>query len=192
MKELSIEEKARRYDEAIKRLEDIKTGKCPKTFIFTKGLFDYIFPELKESEDEKIRRLLMQNLKERFGTKGNMGEGLDMPDVLAWLEKQGEQKETLCDKCKKTQPSHSCQDITALGRCALEKQGEYKTAFNIDIPFGAKDSELIEASYYIPEGFHAEIEGNNVVIKKGEQKPQGKSALEAINEEKVDNANKVE
>ena len=34
----------------------------------------------------------MQNLKERFGTKGNMGEGLDMPDVLAWLEKQGEQK----------------------------------------------------------------------------------------------------
>ena len=114
MKELSIEEKARRYDEAIERLEDIKTGKCPKTFIFTKGLFDYIFPEPKESEDEKIRKSLMQNLKERFGTKGNMGEGLDMPDVLAWLEKQGEQK------------------------------------------------------------------------------PQGKTALEAINEEKVDNANKVE
>lgn len=34
-----------------------------------------------------------------------------------------EQKETLCDKCRKTQPSHSCQDITELGRCALEKQG---------------------------------------------------------------------
>lgn len=33
-------------------------------------------------------------------------------------------KETLCDKCKKAQPSHSCQDITALGRCALEKQDE--------------------------------------------------------------------
>lgn len=36
------------------------------------------------------------------------------------LEKQGEQKETLCDKCKKAQPSHSCQDITALGRCYIE------------------------------------------------------------------------
>ena len=40
------------------------------------------------------------------------------------LEKQGEKKETLCDKCRKQQPSHSCQDITALGRCALEKQSE--------------------------------------------------------------------
>lgn len=50
-----------------------------------------IILEPKESEDEKIRKALMQNLKERFGTKGNMGEGLDMPDVLTWLEKQGSQ-----------------------------------------------------------------------------------------------------
>ena len=49
-----------------------------------------IFPELRESEDERIRKALMQNLKERFGTKGNMGEGLDMPDVLAWFEKKKE------------------------------------------------------------------------------------------------------
>jgi len=45
-------------------------------------------------------------------------------DLHKLSEKQGEQKETLCDKCRKTQPSHSCQDITSLGRCALEKQGE--------------------------------------------------------------------
>ena len=38
---------------------------------------------------------------------------------------------------------------------------------DIDIPFGAKDSELQEASYHIPEGFHAEIQGDKVVIKKG-------------------------
>ena len=56
------------------------------------------FPELAESEDERIRKALMQNLKERFGTKGNMGEGLDMPDVLAWLKKQGEQKPVVDDK----------------------------------------------------------------------------------------------
>lgn len=49
-----------------------------------------IFPELRDSEDERIRKALMQNLKERFGTKGNMGEGLDMPDVLAWFEKKKE------------------------------------------------------------------------------------------------------
>ena len=40
----------------------------------------------------------------------------------------------------------------------------------IEIPFGAKDSELQEATYHIPDGCHAEINGNEVVIKKGKQK----------------------
>jgi len=41
----------------------------------------------------------------------------------------------------------------------------------IEIPFGAKDSELQEVTYSIPKGFHAEIKGASVVIVKGEQKP---------------------
>lgn len=40
------------------------------------------------------------------------------------FEKQSEQ-ETLCDKRKKEQPSHSCQDITALGRCAVEHEQKF-------------------------------------------------------------------
>ena len=39
----------------------------------------------------------------------------------------------------------------------------------IEIPFGAKDSELQEVTYYIPKGFHAEIDDDKVVIKKGEK-----------------------
>lgn len=39
----------------------------------------------------------------------------------------------------------------------------------IEIPFGAKDSELQEITYYIPKGFHAEINDDKVVIKKGEK-----------------------
>ena len=42
---------------------------------------------------------------------------------------------------------------------------------DIEIAFGAKDSELQEATYFIPKGFHAEIDGDKVVIKKGEKKP---------------------
>lgn len=128
-----------------------------------------IFPKLKESGDGRVKKAITHILYENY-TDAAVIEGVEIAEIVAWLERQGEQKETLCDKCKKTQPSHSCQDITALGRCALEKQGEQKSAFGIGIPFGAKDSELIGARYYIPEGFHAEIEGNNVVIKKGEQK----------------------
>ena len=60
----------------------------------------------------------------------------------------------------------------------LEKQGEQKPADKnattkqdgwLEIPFGAKDSELQEATYYIPKGFHAEIDDDKVVIKKGEK-----------------------
>lgn len=84
MKELSIEEKAKAYDEAIKRLEDIKTGKCQKTFVFTEGLFDYIFPELKESDGEKwIPKEIAKYLKEKGDFRSCW---------LAWLEKQCEQK----------------------------------------------------------------------------------------------------
>ena len=83
--ELSIDQKARAYDEAIKRLEDIEAGKCQKTFVFTEGLFDYIFPERKESEDEKICGKLIAFLKQ---CKAVYGDGfkqfeLDIDDSIA-------------------------------------------------------------------------------------------------------------
>jgi len=49
----------------------------------------------------------------------------------------------------------------------VEKK-ELKKQDEIEIPFGAKDSELQEAVYNIPKGFHAEVERNKVVIKQGE------------------------
>lgn len=54
-----------------------------------------------------------------------------------------------------------------------EKKELKKKEQTIEIPFGTKDSELQEATYYIPEGYHAEINGNVVIIKKGKQKPLG-------------------
>ena len=92
MKKLSIEEKAKAYDESIKRLEDIKTGKCQKTFVFTEGLFDYIFPELKEGDGEKwIPKEIAKYLKEKGDFRSCW---------LAWLEKQCEQKLYVNDNAK--------------------------------------------------------------------------------------------
>lgn len=51
------------------------------------------------------------------------------------------------------------------------KKIEDELIADVEIPFGAKDSELEEVFYSIPNGFHAEIEDDKVVIKKGEQKP---------------------
>lgn len=64
------------------------------------------------------------------------------------LEKQGKQ-EALCDKCRKEHPSHSCQDITELGRCAVEHEqestGKVKPKFNIGDTIVEKD--LDECGY---------------------------------------------
>jgi hypothetical protein len=44
-----------------------------------------IFPELKESENEKMRKHIIEVLKDNFS-------GEDTDRCIAWLEKQGEQK----------------------------------------------------------------------------------------------------
>ena len=194
MEKLTIEQKAQRYDEAISMAKKFYTPDSNN--INLKATLEIIFSELKEDEDEKIRKWLIALIKSNeYGSISNIGE---MPcpklNVLAWLEKQSKtftkkdvddaylkginntkneiekqykatyqirkdiatfifnykgdikdrakwidylgikvffvekqsEQETLCDKCKKEQPSHSCQDITELGRCALEKQGEQK------------------------------------------------------------------
>ena len=79
MKEISIEEKAKRYDEAIKVAQRFYNNSVAIT---KKGLED-IFPELKESEGEKIRKSLIDMLKN--DEKHYLKE-------IAWLERQGEQK----------------------------------------------------------------------------------------------------
>ena len=88
MKELSIQEKATRYDEAIERAESIYNETAIPSAT-TKGICTYIFPELKESEDEKIRKCIEDLIKEN--TFSNI-YGVTKDDCLAWLEKQGEQK----------------------------------------------------------------------------------------------------
>lgn len=50
------------------------------------------------------------------------------------------------------------------------KKIEQKPILDVEIPFGAKDSELEDVTYDIPKGYHAEIEDNKVIIKKGEKK----------------------
>lgn len=51
----------------------------------------------------------------------------------------------------------------------FEKKELKKIEDEIEVPFAAKGSELQETAYYIPKGFHAEIDDDKVVIKKGEK-----------------------
>lgn len=97
MKELSIEQKAKAYDEAIEKLRDFyrdyDTVSC---LIDVKEELANLFPELKESEDEKIRKALIDGFTVMKESK-NCGKtfsnhNIPVVDILAWLEKQGEHK----------------------------------------------------------------------------------------------------
>ena len=83
MKELSIEGKAKRYDEALDNAKAVyKTIRKD-----LKPVIEQIFPELKEDEDEEIRKALIEWFEE-FPEKG-IWRGHIKNHILAWLEKQG-------------------------------------------------------------------------------------------------------
>ena len=83
MKELSIEEKAKAYDEAIERANELYDE-------HERDIALLIFPELKESEDEKIRKVLLNDFKNNCSEYYCEGVNRDM--IIAWLEKQGKQR----------------------------------------------------------------------------------------------------
>ena len=85
MKELTIRQKARRYDEAIEKARCYYVGANGNEDMIT--MTTTMFPELKESEGEKwIPKEIAKYLKEKGGFRSCW---------LAWLEKQGEQKPTV-------------------------------------------------------------------------------------------------
>lgn len=84
MKGLTTEEKAIRYDKALDNAKVIhKTIRKE-----LKPIIEKLFPELKESEDERIRKKLIEVVKGDMVVGGTKDKQL----AIAWLEKQGEKK----------------------------------------------------------------------------------------------------
>lgn len=295
MKEISIEEKAKRFDEAIERAKN--TIEVNQTIPDIVECVESLFPELKKSEDDNIRRWIINEIKIKHH---NLDEdNVDFVDkAIAWLEKKSDYHKGFRDgynsaiheekplkwtkhdelvrkeaiSCLKhwkncipttwnkdyenilmwlendlsvhTKKQKSVAEIVE--RCknawynegkiqgqiegltdeekyqqgwhdALEKQDSYYTKRDVDDAYlkGVIDTrneieKQYKANYQIRKdiatfifNYKGDIKDRakwmdylgidfSFVEKQGEQKPQGKSALEAIKEEKVDNANKVE
>lgn len=81
-----------KYEEALERARNIRFGN-PQS-VTANVVCEEIFPELKESEDERIRKWLIGVIKSNeYGSISNVGEmPCPKPNVIAWLEKQGEHK----------------------------------------------------------------------------------------------------
>ena len=88
MKELSIEEKAKAYDNALKVLHKYDGA----NIMFSQSLKEEMFSELKESEDEKMRKDLIIYLRSILSNKKYGDKFIE--DWIAWLEAKGEQNPT--------------------------------------------------------------------------------------------------
>ena len=83
---MTIEQKAQRYDKTLEQLKGlIEVTREDKCDIAEEDIMD-IFPELIESDDEKIRKELIEKVKETPACIGFDNKNA----VLTWLEKQGE------------------------------------------------------------------------------------------------------
>lgn len=87
MKDLTIEQKAKAYDEALKVLHKYDGA----NIMFSQDLKEEMFPKLKESEDEKIRKKLISYFSavKGFSTL-EYNYGITNEEAVAWLEKQGD------------------------------------------------------------------------------------------------------
>ena len=85
MKELSNEEKAKRYDEAIERATKWYDANTNEGY---RGIFEDIFPELKENEDERIRKAIEYAICQSTHSDGTLINGVSSEESLAWLEKK--------------------------------------------------------------------------------------------------------
>jgi len=84
MKELTIEQKAKAYDDAIRIAQELYNN--PNSSNIGKWYVCTVFPELQESEDEKVRESLLEYLHTLPNHYSH--SGVCAPEWIAWIEKQ--------------------------------------------------------------------------------------------------------
>ena len=84
---MTEKEKAKAYDEAIERAKKL----------YGNGIVEEIFTELKESDDERIRKWIIDDIRYNMNNEplNNSEYKKKAEKAIDWLEKQGEQKPTL-------------------------------------------------------------------------------------------------
>lgn len=120
---MTIEEKAKRFDEALAMAKECIT------YIPDDAVNKYmlnIFPELKElGDEEEVRKAMIDFFKhEREEGVTVLHYGVNIERMIAWLEKQGEQKpaNSYCqENCKGFQETGKC---FADGDCKAKREAE--------------------------------------------------------------------
>ena len=124
----TVEEKAKAYDKALERARKLKEDPQGVFYEYSPKegdtICDYIFPELKESDDERIRKEIYQFVYEQRPEK----------EWIAWLEKQGKNNFVTTEEDEKIREQivyainqlHVCECTKNKLRTWVENQGEQK------------------------------------------------------------------
>ena len=75
-----------KYEQALKRAKALLEDMDKKEYFASKADIENIFPELKESEDERIKKAIIRILKGEIGYTSKE----DIDKYVTWLEKQGD------------------------------------------------------------------------------------------------------
>lgn len=218
--QLSIEQKAEAYDEAIARANEL-------IYVSDKDSLQYhnvvhIFPELKESEDEKIKEAIIDIIESQKEQQCHIDSAI-YDKMIDWLEKQGDKDELIKElgeyKAKYTQEvlekhlrtmnkdderlrkttiaflkdfaeqgyENAVECIDWLERQSEQKQDPCDNCDNVMLNCHNFPCIKKRAFKQGKSALEADEQLESWLDKQGEHSPQGKTALEAINEEKVDN-----
>ena len=127
---MTIEEKAEAYDMALETIQEILSSGSDSIMMSRLRLrLQSVFHELKESEDERIRKELIFYLGD-MPEDTELRNGVTNRDVLVWLEKQGD-KDKLIQELGKYKVKYT-QDVLSQ---QLEKQAEQKPADTVEPKF---------------------------------------------------------
>jgi hypothetical protein len=137
MKELTIEEKAQRYDEAIERARK-ELQACGFVDCDAAKQIFRLFPELKESEDERVRNKLIKFFK-GYSPDEEWWGNITQEDILAWLEKQGEQN-----------PADKVEPKFKIGDWVIDKQGIVHQIANVieNVTYHIYSYDIVGGGYF--------------------------------------------
>lgn len=137
-----MEDYEKKYKELLEKAKDFNF----QGYIDEECLYD-MFPELRESEDEKIRKTIVSVLEQNIRAGFDHSNGFKFTEMIAWLEKQKD----INSKEYVFRPYAGC-DINTAAIIAVEKQklgNKIVLAFNgAYIPVEEKTADDIVNEYY--------------------------------------------
>lgn len=124
MKKLTIQDKAELYDKALKQIKECTPDENGFVTIYP----NEIFPELKESEEERIKNEIIDYI-----STADDKELIPYESWIAWIEKQGNKDEEILILKDQIESLHAAiKALKEAHKIELEKQGEQKTTWSED------------------------------------------------------------